>query len=235
MPDKEKKSEFTVTDRRLFSSEGELRPDVVEAEERREEREQEKLEAQRRVNQQREEEQRRPGEAGSTEKVSDHDAERNAIATGFANDANAHRENEYKYPKPPSTSEQRASAEAYKESTREIDAEIRKELDKEGQGHRAKDFEMNFEKFIASMYMSALVQLGMAAPQGGEPQVDLLGARQTIDIIGLLQEKTKGNLTPKEETMLQNVLYELRMAYLEVTNLITQAPPPGKGGNGGHR
>ena len=59
-----------------------------------------------------------------------------------------------------------------------------------------------------------------------------MGARQTIDIIGLLQEKTKGNLTPKEESMLQNVLYELRMAYLEVTNLITQAPPGGPGGNG---
>ena len=44
MPDKEKKSEFIVTDRRLFSTEGELRPDVVEAEERREEREQEKRE-----------------------------------------------------------------------------------------------------------------------------------------------------------------------------------------------
>jgi hypothetical protein len=91
---------------------------------------------------------------------------------------------------------------------------------------------MSFEKFIASLYMSALMQLGMAAPQGGQPQVDLMGARQTIDIIALLQEKTKNNLTAKEETMLHNVLYELRMAYLQVTNLITKAPPPGKGGNG---
>ena len=56
---------------------------------------------------------------------------------------------------------------------------------------------MNFEKFIASLYMSALMQLGMAAPEGGKPHVDLMGARQTIDIIGLLQEKTKGNLTPQ--------------------------------------
>ena len=138
-------------------------------------------------------------------------------------------------PESPSVAEQRASAEAYKQSTREIDAEIRKELGKQGQTHRAQDFEMDFEKFIASLYMSTLMQLGMAAPQGGEPQVDLIGARQTIDIIGLLQEKTKGNLTPKEESMLQNILYELRMAYLEVTNLITQAPPPGKGGNGDKR
>ena len=221
MPDKEKKPEFTVSDRRLFSSEGELRPDVVEAEERREEREQ-----------QRREEQRRANETRSAEKSVDLDAERDAIATGFTTDAKAHLENEHQYPQPPSEKDQHTSAEAYQESTRDIDAEIRKELDKQGQGHRAKDFEMNFEKFIASLYMSALMQLGMAAPEGGQPHVDLIGARQTIDIIGVLQEKTKGNLTSKEQTMLQNVLYELRMAYLEVTNLITQAPPPGKGGNG---
>lgn len=228
MPDKEKKSEFTVTDRRLFSSEGELRPDVVQAEERREEREEEQREAQRRANEQRSAE-RNPDPSP------DIDAERDAITTGFTTDAKAHRENEQKYPQPPSDKDQRASADAYKESTREIDAEIRKELDKQGQGHRAKDFEMNFEKFVASLYMSALMQLGLAAPEGGQPHVDLIGARQTIDIIGVLQEKTKGNLTSKEETMLQNVLYELRMAYLEVTNLITQAPPPGKGGNGEKR
>ena len=216
MPDKEKKPEFTVTDRRLFSSEGELRPDVVEAEEQREEREQEKRESQQRANEERSA-QRSPSPA---EAVKTPEAEPAA-------DAN--------YPAPPTTDEQRASAEAYKESTSHIDREIRKELDKHGQGHRAQDFEMNFEKFIASLYMSALMQMGMAAPEGGEPHVDLMGARQTVDIIGLLQEKTKGNLTSKEETMLQNVLYELRMAYLEVTNLIAKAPPPGKGGNGGPR
>ncbi len=209
MPDKEKKSEFTVTDRRLFSSEGELRPDVVEAEERREEREQEKRDAQQRANEDR--------------------AAHTAAITGAAPDAQPQPAD---YPVAPTAAEQQASAEAYKESTREIDKEIRRELGKQGQAHRAKDFEMNFEKFVASLYMSTLMQLGMAAPEGGQPQVDLMGARQTIDIIGMLQEKTKGNLTPKEEDMLQNVLYELRMAYLEVTNLITKAPPPGKGGNG---
>jgi hypothetical protein len=214
MPEKEKKPEFTVTDRRLFSTEGELRHDVVEAEERREEREQETRDAQRRANEERSAERMAQSPTG-TDLPTPGDDEEN--------------------PKPPTAAEQHESAEAYKQSTREIDAEIRKELGKQGQSHRAQDFEMNFEKFIASLYMSALMQLGMAAPQGGQPQVDLMGARQTIDIIGLLQEKTKGNLTPKEESMLQNVLYELRMAYLEVTNLIAQAPPPGRGGNGEKR
>ena len=100
---------------------------------------------------------------------------------------------------------------------------------KQGQPHRAQDFEMTFEKFIASIYMSALMQLGLAAPQGEKPAVDLIGARQTIDTLAVLQEKTKGNLTPAEENMLQNLLYELRMAYLEVTNLITR-PPQGAPG-----
>ncbi len=213
MPDKEKKSEFTVTDRRLFSSEGELRPDVVEAEEQREEREQEKRESQQRANQER-------------------SAQRTATTPEADKDPEPEPAPQADYPVPPTSDEQHASAEAYKKSTGHIDEEIRKELDKHGQGHRAQDFEMNFEKFLASLYMSALMQMGMAAPEGGQPQVDLMGARQTIDIIGLLQEKTKGNLTSKEETMLQNVLYELRMAYLEVTNLIAKGPAPGKGGNG---
>ena len=213
MPDKEKKSEFTVTDRRLFSSEGELRPDVVEAEERREEREQEKRDVQERANEER-------------------SSQRTTTTAEADKDPAAAPTSQEDYPAAPTTDEQHASAGAYKQSTSEIDSEIRRELDKHGQSHRAQDFEMNFEKFIASMYMSALMQLGMAAPESGQPRVDLMGARQTVDIIGLLQEKTKGNLTSKEETMLQNVLYELRMAYLEVTNLIAKAPPPGKGGNG---
>lgn len=208
MPDKEKKPEFVVTDRRLFSTDGELRRDVVEAEERREEHEQEKREAAHRMNEERAAQREPASTIVSTEPPS---------APEDLHDA-------------PSADEQQASADAYQQSTREIDAEIKRELGKQGQAHRAKDFEMNFEKFAASLYMSALMQLGLAAPQGGQPQVDLMGARQTIDILGILQEKTKGNLTPPEQNMLQNVLYELRMAYLEVTNLIAHPPEGGASG-----
>jgi hypothetical protein len=88
---------------------------------------------------------------------------------------------------------------------------------------------MSFDKFIASIYMSALVQLGLAAPPGEKPEVDLIGARQTIDTLAILQEKTKGNLTPAEANILQNCLYEVRMAYLEVTNLLTRPPQGGPG------
>src|SRR5215831_13041231 len=121
MPDKEKKSEFTVTDRRLFSSEGELRPDVVEAEEQREEREQEKRESQQRANEER-------------------SAQRNTTTAEAVKDPEGELPVDAEYPAPPTTDEQRASAEAYKKSTNQIDTEIRKELDKHGQGHRAQDF-----------------------------------------------------------------------------------------------
>ena len=200
MPDKEnKKPEFVVTDRRLFSTDGELRHDVVEDEERRAERESEKQQAQKRANDERAARNQPPPSA--------------PVHSTEALEAEA-----------PSAAEQQASAEAYKQSTSQFDDHINQEMRKQGQAHRAQDFEMTFEKFAASIYMSALLQLGLAAPPGEKPAVDLIGARQTIDTLAILQEKTKGNLTPAEENMLQNLLYELRMAYLEVTNLIARPP-----------
>jgi hypothetical protein len=103
-------------------------------------------------------------------------------------------------------------------------------------GSRAQDLQMTFERFVASLYMSALMQLGLMREQSGpQPQVDLVGARQTIDTLTILADKTRGNLTPQEETLMQNCLYELRMAYVEVTNALTRAPQPGAGGPGGRK
>ena len=83
---------------------------------------------------------------------------------------------------------------------------------------------MTFERFMASLYMSAMLQLGLMHEPGSQPRVDLIGARQTIDTLSLLSEKTKGNLTSAEENFLQNCLYELRMAYVEVTNALARPP-----------
>lgn len=211
MPEKEKKPEFVVTDRRLFSNDGELRQDVVEAEEQREEREREQREAQQRANDQR--------------------ATENHIPEAPAASAAPPPPNEPEM-QMPTTQEQQASVAAYQQSTRDIDARIEQEMRKQGRSHSAKDFEVSFDKFIASLYMTSLMQLGLAAPQGAKPEVDLIGARQTIDTLAMLQEKTKSNLTAAEENMMQNCLYELRMAYLEVTNLITHPPQGGPGGDG---
>lgn len=87
---------------------------------------------------------------------------------------------------------------------------------------------VTFESLVQQFYYSAMVQLG-AGTQAGQPaRVDVIGARQTIDLLGILAEKTNGNLTEAEERLLQTVLYEARMAFLEVTRMITiQAPPKG--------
>ena len=69
-----------------------------------------------------------------------------------------------------------------------------------------------------------MLQLGLMREEGGEPRIDLIGARQTIDTLSLISEKTKDNLTAAEETFLQNCLYELRMAYVEVTNALARPP-----------
>ena len=129
-------------------------------------------------------------------------------------------------PPPPTSSEQQAQHDAYRKSSRDLDAQV------ELGGHSAKDLEISFERFLASLYMTAMMQLGLMMEKGGAPQVDLIGARQTIDTLGMLGEKTKGNLTPKEQAFFQNALYELRMAYVEVTNALAHPPGPSTGTNG---
>ncbi len=200
--DKEEQAGFVVNDRRLFGSDGELREDVVKAEEAAAERERVATETQQRANEQREAQQK--AEAAPVPPIEEHD-----VAEG------------------PTADEQEASADAYAASTKQVDERIRKELHKQGRAEQARDLDMSFDKFVASLYMTTLMQLGLAAPQGEKPMLDLIGARQTIDILGILNDKTKGNLTPAEEGTLRNVLYELRMAYLEVTNLLANPPKDG--------
>lgn len=194
MPEK-KQSEFTVTDRRRFTSEGEPAPEMP-----------------------REEAPQAPKQAApEMSKPAPPKAPQSAAPQAPPSD-------ERPVPPPPSVAERQAQHDAFKESSRKLDAQIESQLG----GRRAQDFEINFERFIASLYMSALMQLGLMHEQGGQPAVDLMGARQTIDTLGMLADKTKGNLSLTEDNLLQNCLYELRMAYVEVTNAIARGPqaPP---------
>ena len=87
------------------------------------------------------------------------------------------------------------------------------------------------EHVIQSIYISAIMAMGAATEPGQKPRIDIVGARQSVDMLGVLQEKTKGNLTEKEQRLLQNALFELRMMFLEITNAIAQQaqnPPKGK-------
>jgi len=188
MAEKKNDSGFTVTDRRLFTAEGELRPDAAEE-----------------------------GEKEPSAKTFAKEAAPKPAQTTPPDGPATDRE----MPPAPSNAEQEAQAAAYRNSSKELDQEVEKS------GHSVRDFEITFEKFLASLYMTAMLQMGLMRRQGEQPQVDIIGARQTIDTLSLLAEKTKGNLTPAEENFFQNSLYELRMAYVEVTNALARPPQPG--------
>ena len=76
--------------------------------------------------------------------------------------------------------------------------------------------EINFTNFLFSLSTSALIQLGeIQDPIAQQSAKNLPLAKQTIDLIGMLREKTKGNLTPDEDKMIDYILYDLRMRYVK--------------------
>ena len=76
--------------------------------------------------------------------------------------------------------------------------------------------EINFSTFIFSLNTSALLHLGeIPDPATGKQQEDLAMAKQTIDLIAMLQEKTRGNLAPDEENLVKHILYDLRLRYVQ--------------------
>ena len=76
--------------------------------------------------------------------------------------------------------------------------------------------EINFATFVASLNASALLHLGaIEDPSSGTRNKNLPMAKQTIDILNMLQEKTSGNLSTEEENMLKNILYDLRIMYVK--------------------
>ncbi len=78
--------------------------------------------------------------------------------------------------------------------------------------------EIDFTHFIFSLSTSALIQLGeVQDPFTQKAEKNLPLAKQTIDLIAMLKEKTKGNLTPEEEKIIEYVLYDLRMRYVKAS------------------
>ncbi len=202
MADKRREeSSFTVTDRRSFTSEGELRADIPE-EPVKEMPAKEDTAAQ----------------AAQPKSQAQKEAPPKPAPQPVAASPQAASTVDPTIPPSPSAAEQKAQAEAYRKSSKDLDARV------ELGGHSAKELEMTFERFLASLYMSAMMQLGLMQEEGGQPRVDLIGARQTVDTLSLIADKTKGNLTSAEENFLQNALYELRMAYVEVTNALARPP-----------
>jgi hypothetical protein len=85
---------------------------------------------------------------------------------------------------------------------------------------------IDFATFILSMSHSALIQLGDAPdPEGQKHTPDLPLVRQTIDLLGLLEEKTKGNLSGDEERLLGQLLFDLRMRCVEHERATVKGAP----------
>src|ERR1700731_3626073 len=126
---------------------------------------------------------------------------------------------ESELPPPPTAEENDQARRAYEMTADRLDTAIRSA--NPGMDHPPA---MSFEQLVQSVYMTAMMQLGAATHEGQQPQVDILGARQSIDMLGVLAEKTQGNLTTEETRLLESALFELRMAFLEITQAFARSP-----------
>ena len=120
----------------------------------------------------------------------------------------------------PKEETQREASES-EQASEQTGPEAVREKDREA-GHEEKRTvplpEMSFSTFVFSLSSSAVMHLGeIADPNTQTKSVDLPLAKQTIDILGMLQEKTKGNLEEDEKRLLEHLLYDLRLKYVAKT------------------
>ena len=195
--------EFVVNDRRKFTADGELRPDAPPSEAK------------------------PPRPETLLEPTSDeqfgssaHLVEERPAAAPSSTVAQAAAGSTLDEPQPlpaPTSEQSDQATRAYDATVDRLDTAIR--ATNPGAEHMP---EMTFERVIQSLYMQALLQLGGATEPGQPPQVDLLGARQTIDMLDILSKKTKGNLSESESKLVDTALFELRMGFLEITQALAR-------------
>jgi hypothetical protein len=125
---------------------------------------------------------------------------------------------ETELPPAPTTEETDQARRAYEMTADRLDTAIRSA--NPGMDHPPA---MSFDQLVQSVYMTAMMQLGAATHEGQQPQVDILGSRQSIDMLAVLAEKTKGNLSADESRLLDSALFELRMAFLEITQALARS------------
>jgi hypothetical protein len=124
-------------------------------------------------------------------------------------------------PPAPTAEETRQSKAAYDASAQRIEDLVRAQNPTVGPQPP-----VSFETLVQQFYLSAMLQMGAGTQEGQRPRVDIMGARATIDLLAVLSEKTKGNLSNSEDRLLQSVLFELRMAFLELSSMVTVPTVP---------
>ena len=207
MPDQS--SGFTVTDRRKFTLEGDLREGAPPAEEKSEPKAastpDQKLGPQLVQN-------TSPAEKPVEKEV----VNRNLEPLPAEDEASDE-------PPAPTAAESAQQYAEYEASSKRLDDMISQASPGASDTLGGRGSEMTFDKLVQSIYMTAALQMGAGTQPGEQPRVDILGARQSIDMLSVLVEKTKGNLTDKEQRLLQNALFELRMMFMEITNAISSS------------
>lgn len=195
--------EFVVNDRRKFTAEGDIRPDAPPSEPKPPRPET-----------------LTPPEASDSAKLVEPKGPQ-AVSTTSKNEpeaSSAGTANDSADQLPPPTPEQLEQAKrAYDATVDRLDTAIRAT-----NPGVERPPALNFERLVQSLYMQAMMQLGGAAAPGQQPQVDILGARQTIDMIEIISNKTKGNLSSTEATLLDTALFELHMGFLEITQALAR-------------
>lgn len=204
----EKPLPFVITDRRKFNAEGELRPDADPSPER----------------EARETPAPREGAPAPTPISVVPDPPPAAAETaGAEGDPQG-------MPSAPTAEQMEQSRIAFEATAERLDLAIR--AANPGAEHPPV---LSFESLVQSVYMQAVLQLGGGTQEGEQPQVDLLGARQSIDMLGILSAKSAGNLNGNEQALIDSAIFELRLAYLEITQALArsaqqraqQQPAPG--------
>ena len=199
---------FVINDRRKFTSEGELRPDAAPSEPK-PVRNDSPIES----------------SAGPATEAGPRLVHSEPTATAPEPSS----ETEAGNAPPPLTAEQTEQAtKAYTATVDRLDTAIRASNPSMGPIP-----EMTFDRLVQSIYMQTLLQLGLAGDPESTPQVDLLGARSSIDMLGIIEQKTKANLTESETKLIETALFEMRMGFLEITQALArqaasrQPNPPG--------
>ena len=104
------------------------------------------------------------------------------------------------------------------EREKETEKKEEKEETKEGQKREGPLPEVTFSNFVFSLTTQALIQLGeIQDPESKKSLKNLPFAKQTIDLIGILKDKTRGNLTKEEEALIDSALYDLKMKFVKAS------------------
>lgn len=122
----------------------------------------------------------------------------------------------------------KAEAQAEKERLAKQEQEKEKEKATTGTSGRERPPEADFKSLMGVLASQAIMSLGaLGDPKTGRVVIDLEGARFSIELLSVLEEKTKGNLTDEEAKEIAQVLAELRNRFVQITHMVAQqAPPP---------